>query len=257
MVLPAPAKVPVDLLAWLVAEYRLGELHKTLLPEARWYPRTERDALRGRVRELLVVRGWRDRRGELEREVAASLTVLCRPAEEFYGWITRDGDTVGVLAGRIGRESVLAVSHPDGTVGLSTGNSSRLAARLVAQTPDVTAGPGRPFTVSPDEVLSANRGGRQRTPSGVTVRRASAEVRLARRLAALPVSGCGELSTARRDRWGRRHRAEEPLRYVDTADGRIATLVTTVSGRSLTRVEPASRDTMIRTLTHMHRSLPG
>ncbi|WP_291412906.1 ESX secretion-associated protein EspG [Actinophytocola sp.] len=255
--LQAPAKVPADLLAWLVAEYRLGELHKTLLPEAKWFPEAEHDVLRGQAQELLLVQGWRDRHGDLEREVVASLTVLCRPAEEFYGWIARDGDTIGVLAGRIGKETVLAVRHPDGTVWLNNINSTQMAARLVAQTPDVPAGTAKPFTVSPDEVRSTNRSGRQRTPSGVTVRRASAEARLAQRLAALPVSGYGELSTATRDQWGHRHRAEEPLRYADTTDGRVATVVTTVAGQSQVRVEPASRDSMIRILTRMHRSLPG
>ncbi len=257
MVLPAPAKVPADLLAWLVAKYHLGELHKTLLPDAMWYPPAEHDALRGQVAELLLVQGWRDRHGELEREVAASLTVLCRPTDEYYGWIKRDGTTTGVLAGSIGKEAVLAIAHPDGTVWLNNINSTRLAARLVAQTPDVPASPDTPFAVSPDEVRSTNRSGRQRTPSGVTVRRANAAVRRAQRLAASPVTGYGELSTARRDQWGHRHRAEHPLRYADTTTGRIATLTDSTDGQLLVRVQPASHDTMIHLLIQMHGSLPG
>jgi hypothetical protein len=257
VVFPAPAKVPAYLLAWLVAEYHLGELHKTLLPEAMWYPPAEHDALRGQVAELLLVRGWRDRRGELEREVAASLTVLCRPTDEFYGWVNRDGITTGVLAGSIGKEAVLAIGHPDGSVWLNNINSTRLAARLVAQTPDVPASLDNPFTVSPDEVRSTNRSGRLRTPSGVTVHRANAAVRRAQRLAASPVTGYGELSTARRDQWGHRHRAEHPLRYADNTTGRIVTLADSTAGQPLVRVQPASRDTMIPLLIQMHHSLPG
>lgn len=256
MVLRAPARVPADLLAWLVIEHQLGELHKTLLPEARWYPRAEHDVLCGQGRELLFMQGWRDRRGNLEREVAASLTVLCRPVEEFYGWIHRDGNTVGVLTGRIGTEAVLAIRRPDATVWLSQINSTKLTARLVAQTPDVPASPITPFTVSPDEVRATNRSGRERTPAGVGVRRASVDVRRAQRLATVPVSGYGELSTARRDQWGHRHRAEQPLRYADSVDGRIVTSVSTVDGQTQLRVEPAGRETLVRLLTQTHHALP-
>jgi len=258
MVLRAPVTVPADLLAWLVTEHQLGELHPVLAPGATWYPPVEHDVLRGQVQELLLVQGWRDRHGQLEREVAAALTVLCRPVEEFYGWINRDGATIGVLAGKIGTEAVLAARHPDDTIWLTTIKSTRLAARLVAQTPDVPASPVTVFTVSPAEVRSTSRSGRQRTPAGVGVRRASTDVRRAQQLAAAPVSGFGELSTARRDAWGHRHRAEHPLRYRDTVDGRHALIVPSDSSAdSQVRIEPVTRDDLVRHLTTMHQSLPN
>jgi ESX secretion-associated protein EspG len=257
VVLRAPVRVPADLLAWLVTEYQLGELHPVLAPGAKWYPRAEHDVLREQVQELLLVQGWRDRRGLLEREVAAALTVVCRPVEEFYGWINRDGATIGVLAGTIGTEAVLAVRHPDDTIWLTTIKSTRLAARLVAQTPDVPASPVRMFTVSPAELRATSRSGRQRTPAGVGVRRASAEVRRAQQLAAIPVTGFGELSTARRDAWGHRHRAQHPLRYRDTIDGRHALIVPSdSSAEDLIRIEPVTRDDLVRHLTTLHQSLP-
>lgn len=257
MVLQAPVKVPVDLLAWLVAEHQLGELHKTLVPEARWYPRAEHDLLRGQAQELLLVQGWRDRHGGLEREVAASLTVLCRPVEEFFGWITRNGATTGVLTGRIGKEAVLAVGYPDGMVWLRTIPSTRLATRLVAQTPDVPTSPVKPFTVSPHELRSTSRSGRQRTAAGVGVHRASPEVRRTQQLAAVPVNGFGELSTATRDAWGHRHQAEHPLHYRDTVDGRHTLIMTSdQSADTQVRIEPVTRDDLVRHLTDMHRSLP-
>ena len=136
-------------------------------------------------------------------------------------------------------------------------NSTRLAARLVAQTPDVPASPGSPLAVSSNELRSTNRSGRQRTPAGVGVRRASVEVRRAQRIAGLPVSGYGELSTAKRDQWGHRYRAEQPLRYADTGAGRIASSVTTVDGQAQIRVEPANREHLIRILKEMYQALPS
>ncbi|MPZ80012.1 MAG: hypothetical protein GEV28_06270 [Actinophytocola sp.] len=249
MALPTPAKVPASLLAWLVADANLGELHKTLAPEARWRPPAGHDALRRQSHDQLTELGWRDRYGRLEREVAGSLAVLCRPRVEYYGWIAHGGHTIGVLAGQIGREAILAVCQPDSTVWLTSIHASRLAERLVAQTPDVPAGQGRPFTVSAAEVRSTRRDGRQRTPAGVGVRRAVPDVRQAQRLAALPATGYGELSVARRDELGRRHRARKPLRYTDTSDGRFTMLF--AGGEDQVRVEPASRDDLVRHLNAM------
>lgn len=251
MVLPAPAKVPAAFLAWLVADANLGELHKTLAPEARWLPPSGQDELRRRCQQLLTEQGWRDRHGKLEREVAGALTVLCRPRVEYYGWIAHAGQTIGVLAGRIGREAVLAVHQPDSTVWLTSVNSAKLAERLVAQTPDVPPGRGKSFTVSAADVRATRRDGRQRTSSGVVLRQAAPEVRLAQQLAALPSTGHGELSVARRDELGRRQRTPQPLRYTDTSDGRF--ILSVVSEQ--VRVEPAARDDLVRHLSRMEQTL--
>lgn len=251
MALPAPVSVSTDLLAWLVADANLGELHKTLAPEARWLPPSDHDELRRRCQELLTELGWRDRHGRLEREVAGALTVLCRPRVEFYGWIAHDGQTIGVLAGRIGKEGVLAVHQPDTTVWLTSVNSTRLAERLVAQTPDVPPGRAKSFTVSAAEVRATRRDGRQVTPSGARVRQAAPEVRQARQLAALPSTGHGELSVARRDELGRRQRSPHPLRYSDTSGGRY--ILSFVSDQI--RVEPAGRDDLVRHLYRMEQKL--
>jgi hypothetical protein len=252
-VLSASAVVPAPLLAWLVTDTRLGELHKTLAAEPRWLSTGEHDAMRREAGDVLTAMGWRDGTGRLEREVAGSLAVLCRPEVEFYGWITHGEHTVGVLAGRIGKESVLAVRHPDSTVRLSSINSGRLAERLVAQLPDVRPGRGRPFTASASEVRAARRDGRLPTPGGAGMRRASQEVRLAQRLAALPTTGHGELSVARRDEWGRRRRAPHSLRYTDTSDGRFALLFP--DGHDQVGVQPADRTWLVRQLYLMEDAL--
>ncbi len=252
MVLPSPTTVPGRVLASLVVTEGLGELHKVLEPEALWYPPEEAGSVRDEVDELLTVQGWRDRDGRLEREVAASLAVLCRPDEEFYGWATHDDVTFGLLAARIGKDGVVAVARPDGTISLANVPSTRLAERLVAQLPDVPPAHFTPVTVSVAEVRATGASGRQRTASRVLSRPASPEVRLVRELSALRTVGGGELSVAVRDRWGHRTRASSPLRYADTEVGRIANLV--VPGQQL-RVEPGSGTVLTDELRKMASAL--
>ena len=251
MVLPSPATVPARLLSSLVVAAGLGELHKTLEPEVLWHPPGEPDHSRAEVDELLTVQGWRGRGGGLEREVAASLAVLCRPDEEFYGWATHGGATSGLVAGRIGKDGVLAVARPDGMISLASVPSSRLADRLVAQLPDVPPASFTPVVVSIADVRATSPSGRQR--GGVLSRRASPEARQARRLSSRPTTGGGELSVAVRDRWGHRTRADQPLRYADTDLGRIANLV--VDDDLRVRVEPGSRASLAATLRQMRAAV--
>lgn len=253
MVLPSPVTVPARLLSALVVAAGLGELHKTLEPEVMWHPPGEPDRSRAEVDELLTVHGWRDRGGGLEREVAASLAVLCRPDEEFYGWATYDGETFGLVAGRIGKDGVLAAARPDGTIALAGVPSSRLADRLVAQLPDVPPASFTPVTVAVADVRATRPNGRQRVASGVLSRRASPEARQERRLSSRPTTGGGELSVAARDRWGHRTRADQPLRYADTDLGRIANLMSADDQR--VRIEPGSRAALAATLRDMRAAL--
>lgn len=252
MVLPSPVAVSGDLLAALVVAEGIGELHKTLEPEPLWHPPADLDVRRAQVGEMVRAHGWCDRAGRLDREVAASLAVLCRPDEEYYGWSSHGGVTSGFLAARIGKEGVLAVARPDGTVRLAGIPSGQLARRLVAQLPDVPAARLAPFTVSATDVRA---GGRPR--DGALVRRPSPEVRRARRLLARPTTGGGELSVACRDQWGRRVRARVPLHYADTDLGRIAShVVERADGDTLVRVQPGDRLLLTVTLQalHPHRS---
>ena len=252
MVLPAPARVPARLLTALVAERGFGELHLALATMATWT--YDRGPLRREVDTLITELGWRDRRGELEREVVATLTVLCKPAVEFYGWITDQDDTIGVLAASIAREAVLAVRHSDGTVQLSNIHSGRLAEHLVAQTPDIRPGRMTPFTVSLAEVRSTDRTGRQRTATGASIRRAAPEVRLAKAFATTPTTGAGHLYVAVRDADGiRRDHEDTPVSYLDNVDGRY---VERLAGTGMATVRPATRADLVTELLARQRKLP-
>lgn len=254
MVLPAPATVPAQVLAWLVAAEGLGELHVTLVPDPQWRAPSVRNPWQDEAAERLTVLGWRDSSGRLEREVAASLTVLCRPDVEMFGWISHNGTTIGALAARIGKDAVLAVGTPDGMIGLSSIPAGRLAERLVAQTPLIPAGPGKPLVVSPAEVRSVNRAGRQLTATGAIVRKASMEARQVKELLAQPGTGGGELWVAARDGAGHRHVIKQPLRYADIAGGRH---LITVHGTAQVQLVPAGRAQLVTALNQAHRTLPA
>ncbi|WP_291415579.1 ESX secretion-associated protein EspG [Actinophytocola sp.] len=253
MVLPAPATVPARVLAWLVAAERLGELHLTLAPAAQWQPPSARNPWSDETAERLTVLGWRDSAGKLEREVVASLTVLCRPVVEMFGWMTHAGATIGVLAARIGKDAMLAVRTPDGRIGLSSIPAGRLAERLVAQAPLIPPGPGKPLSVSPADLRSVNRAGRQLTSTGAIVRKAGPDARHTRQLLSQPGTGGGELWVATRDSAGRRHVIERPLRYADIDNGRHQI---TVSGAAQVRLIPAGCAQLVTALNLAYRTLP-
>lgn len=197
MALSAPARLPARLLAALIEREGLGELHPTLAAAPTW-----RDTHDPACDKQLTALGWRDRDGGLDREVASSLAVLCRPDVAYYGWLTHHGTTTAVLAAAIAREGVLAVRRADDMIRLRGVCARRLAQRLVAQLPEARPGAGVPLVVPLSELHATSR--------------VAHDVLRVRRLLSLPVTGSGELYASRRT---------APLCYVDTAAGRYAVAV--------------------------------
>jgi hypothetical protein len=255
MVLPKSLTLPAEALRRMVALENLGELHVTLKPPALWRPKHIEHEVETRTRAEFARLGLFDRRGRLDVELVASLTVLCRAGAEFYGWINEGDKTVGVLAAAIGREAILAVRDGD-SVSLSQIRPETLPEALVGQTKDVPPGRGEAFSVLQSDALAAV-GGRQRTEAGVGTRPAGAEVRLAQKIAELPTTGGAQLSVAIRDSMGRR-RATQPLRYADTESGRWLNHTTDVgNGESRILIAPAGRRDLVVRLQEMHRTLTG
>jgi hypothetical protein len=256
MVLPKSLTVPAEALAQMVALENLGELHVTLRPAAVWRPKQVQHEVETRTRAEFARMGLFDRRGRLEVELVASLTVLCRAGAEFYGWINDGDKTVGVLAAAIGREAILAVRDGQ-SVSLSQIRPEMLPEALVGQTKEVPPGRGEAFSLLQSEAL-ASVGGRQRTEAGVGTRPASAEVRLAQKIAELPTTGGGQLYVAVRDSMGRRRATEQPLRYADTERGRWLNHMTPAgNGENRVLIAPAGRRDLVVRLQEMHRALTG
>lgn len=254
MVLPKPLTLPAEALVRLVGLENLGEPHVTIKPKAMWRPKAVQHEVETRTREQFARLGLFDRRGRLDVELVASLTVLCRAGAEFYGWINIGEKTIGVLAAAIGREAILAVRDGD-SVSLNQIRPEALPEVLVAQTADVQPGRGEAFSLLQSEAM-ASVGGRQRTEAGVGTRPASTEVRLAQKIAELPTTGGGQLYVAIRDSAGRRRATEHPLRFADTEAGRFLNHTTVQrDGEKRILIAPASRRDLVVRLQEMHATL--
>ncbi|HEU5110188.1 MAG TPA: ESX secretion-associated protein EspG [Micromonosporaceae bacterium] len=252
--MPKPITLPAEALVRLVALENLGELHITLKPAAVWRPRDLEHEEELRAREDFRRMGLFDRRGRLDAEVVAALAVLCRPAVEFYGWISIEEKTIGVLAGAIGREAVLAVRDGD-SVTLRQIRPDRLPEELVGQAADLPPGRGDAFSMLQSDAL-ASAGGRRSTEAGVGSRLARPEVRLAQRIAELPTTGGGQLSVASRDGLGRRRVSPHPLRFADTRNGRWLNQMTPVAGGdNRILIAPAGPLDLVARLRDMHKAL--
>lgn len=255
MVLPAPVSVDVATLARVVRQAGLDEVHVVLAPAGAWRPRAAERAAEDSARAACARLGWLDRRGDLDVDVAAALRVLCQPTVEFYGWIDDGMRTLGVLAATTGHAALLAVRSED-TVWLTQIRASVLADALAAQTPDVPAGRGQPLRALRAEVAATSpKDGRAISTTGAMRLPASAEARRIRLLTELSVMGGGELRVAVRDHLGRRRVAEQPLHYVDTAQGRYLTLSEIAGGEPYVLIIPACRDDVTARLRDQQRRL--
>lgn len=256
MVLANPLTMPAEVLARLVQLENLGDLHVTLRPLAKWRPKMFQEQLETTVRTEFARMGLLDNRGRLDVELVASLTVLCRPGAEFYGWVNEGDKTRGVLAAAIGREAVLAIRDVD-SVTVNQIRPESLPEVLVAQTPEVHPARGESLNILRSDVV-ASVGGRHRSEAGVGMRQSAQEVRTVHQIMAQPTTGGGELYVAVRDRMSRRRAVPYPLRYADTETGRWLNHMTDApGGEHRVLVAPAARTDLVRRLQEMHRSLLG
>ncbi|NRN68095.1 hypothetical protein GC106_53360 [Kibdelosporangium sp. 4NS15] len=243
----------LDSLARLVRIEDIGTVPEVLLPSAGWQPRHEDHALDRQVRDECARLNWLDHRGQLDVDVASALRVVCRATTEFYGWITAGQTTTGVLAGRLGRQALLAVRR-ETSVSLCSIRSDNLATMVVAQTPDVPAGQGKPARVQRSDALAFD-GGRPRPHGGLTVKPVPPDVRRLIQVAMLPRTGGGEFHVAVRDSMGRRVSSVDNVSYVDTAAGRYATLTSTVDGDTELLLIPTDQRDLVARLHETHHSL--
>ncbi|SMD16364.1 EspG family protein [Kibdelosporangium aridum] len=240
--LPRPVRLPVDALATLLRQERIGELPEVLAPAAVWRPRDEVQAAQASAYEEAKRLGWLDRHGRLDVDVAAALSVLCRASVEYYGWIARRRS---ILAAATGREAILAV-RDDTEISLRKAKASKLAEALVGQLPDMRPGSGTPVSVPVDELRAAARKRRPARP----------DLRQVLQVMAQPSAGSGELWVAVRDSLGRRTEVTHPLRYADTKWGRFLNLATVSSGGDLwLTVAPASPSELVTRLRSLERLL--
>jgi hypothetical protein len=197
---------------------------------------------------------------QLEPGFRGSLIALTRPAVEFFGWITTPSGTVGVLAAAAGVEAVLVV-RADQTAWLHPTRPDALAEAVVAQLPAIPAAAGRSLNVPAagggQQTRDADEGfsgfGSQQGPTP--------DERLLATLMAEPRVGGGQLYAAVRDSLDRRHKAPNPLSYIDVAPERssqgrwMTQLTANSSGQNWVVAAPATPQVLTTKLYESYRAL--
>ncbi|MFI5606783.1 ESX secretion-associated protein EspG [Amycolatopsis sp. NPDC051903] len=239
--------VPLEALAALAEREQVGSLHVTLRPEPVWLSDLEREEAAKRTDDALAEAGLVDGRGRATVAFLDWLPLLSRPALEYYGWVSVDGHTYGVLVAAGGLQAVLAVSDGE-HVGVQEIDRQRLVETFVEQLPRVGAGGGTPRTVRVSDLAEAARGGVDAYPLEPAV---ADLVSLVQR----PVHGGGELYAARRDEVGRRVCLAEPLHYADTDWGRYLSYTTGAGADAVIHLAPAAPADLCRTLRELATEL--
>ncbi|GLZ30929.1 ESX secretion-associated protein EspG [Lentzea sp. NBRC 105346] len=159
-----------------------------------------------------------------------ALRVLACADVECFGWIaTNRDDTFPVVAASAGRHGVFAL-RDNGYLRLQSLYSAPADA-LVAHLPEVPPARGASINARADEAWGS---------------------RPLRDLMRLPRTGMAKLFAARRDRFGRRHRAESFLTTIDCPDGRwLVVRYTDDRRQSWVHATPASRSLIATWLTRL------
>ncbi|QRP49644.1 ESX secretion-associated protein EspG [Amycolatopsis sp. FDAARGOS 1241] len=239
--------VPLEALAALAEREQVGSLHVTLRPEPVWLSDLEREEAAKRIDAALAEAGLVDARGRATVAFLDWLPLLARPAREYYGWVSVDGRTYGVLVAAGGLQAVLAVSDGE-QVGVQEIDRQRLVETFVEQLPHVGAGGGSPRSVRVSDLADAARGGDDADAPAPAL---ADLVRLVQR----PVHGSGELYAARRDEVGRRVCLAAPLHYADTDWGRYFSYTTGVGADAVIHLGPAAPADLCRTLRELATEL--
>ncbi|WP_199428899.1 ESX secretion-associated protein EspG [Qaidamihabitans albus] len=238
-----------------------AEPHTVLAGTPVWESEQARRRADERANAELARYGLLDR-GGVDRGLLATVEAVARPSLEYYAWINGgyDGRSLDytLLAGSAGGEAfVLARNTEHEGVVLTSLRPDELVDGFLAQVPRLAPGRGQPLRVPKSEVT----GGR-RPDDGAGVLRGSApsaETREAdelRRLLGLPRLGGGSLYVAARGRSGIRQRAERPVNYIDTSEGRWLTEELPGSGEPLIAFTPGTPQLLTDRLRSAQGRLP-
>jgi hypothetical protein len=256
-------ELPLEVLGAALRWDNAGEPHTTLAQTAVWRDEQGWREVDARAQAVLAERGLVVSGGP-RPEFRAAVRVLGRPEVECYGWITTPEGERGVLAAAARGDAVLAVrDRTQDRVRLDSIRPEGLAEALVAQLPAVPAGHGRSLNV-PEAAMedrpTGRRPGRGEDDgwdglAGPSSRERHPDAVGLRELLNLPRTGAGQLYVARRDALGRRRRAEQPVTYLDTANGRwLVQLRRNPTGENWIIAAPATPQLLISRLHEAHQS---
>jgi hypothetical protein len=242
-----------------------AEPHTVLASTPTWEDGQARKTADQRADAELARLGLHDGRG-VHPGLMATVEVIARPALEYYAWINggieKQALNYTVLAGTASGEAFVLVRNSDANaVVLGSVHPNELMENFIAQLPNLRPGRGQALSVPKSEltgdakrreldegnfsVMSTGR----RTPTSTAV----AEIR---RILGLPRLGGGSLYVAARSRGGKRERAERPVNYIDTSEGRWLTEEVPGSGEPVIAFSPASPKLLTERLRSAQSRLP-
>jgi hypothetical protein len=243
---------------------RQGEPHTVLSSTPVWQDEGAQRQANERADAELAGYGLAGPRG-VEPSLLATVDVIARPALEFYAWINggHEGHALNytLLAGSGGREAfVLARNTDHEGVVIASLRPEELLDGFLNQLPRLAPGKGQPLLVPKSAVTGGKSAGQadddgydvlrgaRRTPETV----ATEELR---RVLGLRRLGGGSLYVAGRGRSGVRQRAERPVNYIDTVEGRWLTEEVPGSGEPLIALTPATPQLLAERLRHAQNRL--
>lgn len=225
------------------------EPHPTLEKGATWYSPDVLAQLDAEIHTELAQSGLASESG-VHPDLLATVEAIAHPELEYYGWVAgmHDGAPVdlSVLAGSgRGEAFTLVNNEAAGVVVLASVPARELLDAFLLQVPHCAPANARPLSVPKAEV-DGRRG--DRSHEDLTVMRSempdAAEQDLTefRRIMGLERTGGGQLYVAGRNRSGQRQRAEKPVTYLDTVEGRWLVEETPGAGEPMLVAAPAGPD---------------
>jgi hypothetical protein len=242
-----------------------AEPHTVLATTPVWEDERARKQSEERANTELARLGLHDGHN-VHPDLLATVNAIANPALEYYAWVNgRYEDRAlnyTVLAGSGAGEAFVLVRNSDSdSVALGCVHPNELMENFIAQLPPLNPGRGQPMQV-PKSEMSGGAPRRDFDGENFSVmsngrRSATAtEVAEMRRILQLPRLGGGSLYVAARSRSGRRERAERPVNYIDTPEGRWLTEEVPGSGEPMIAFHPASPQLLVQRLRNAQSRLP-
>jgi hypothetical protein len=262
--------VRISALAWDVVRRNNGmeEQHTALTVPSPGFTMEERAELEKQATAELHAKGLMER-GRVDPEFLEDLRTLDRPAAEVYGWIGQPGQTrANVLVATNGHAPIKAVlADNDQTFHLiPLPHNENLVTSLLRSMPSLN--PGRATASAPMAKVDAAVNGAAKTASQDDVlgwgrqtgdsRKDQQQVEQILAIIRTKRLGGGILYAAARDRLGRRRRADEFLKYLDTVEGRwLQYRHPGPEGEQWVSVVPGSPEVMAEQLNRLMNSIPA
>ncbi|MCR3720472.1 MULTISPECIES: ESX secretion-associated protein EspG [Prauserella salsuginis group] len=237
------------------------EPHATLEKGATWYSREALQQIDAEIHAELARVGLANENG-VHPDLLATVEAIGHPELEYYGWISglHDGAPVdlSVLAGSgRGEAFTLVNNEAAGVVVLASVPARELVDAFLLQLPQQSPANAHALSVPKAKVegrkgesLSEDSLMRSEVPDA-----AQRELNEFKRIMGLERTGGGQLYVAARNRSGQRQRAEKPITYLDTAEGRWLIEETPGTGEPMLAAAPATPELLRSRLREAQRTL--